>query len=278
MMVSRLKEASEIPCIEIEHLQMTFDHRHVLDDINLVINQGEFIGLIGANGAGKSTLLKIILGLIKPSKGTVKLQGKPLKIRQGLIGYVPQKLYIATDTPLRGRDFVSLGFDGNKWGIPLSNKVKTKKVDAIIQDVGATDFATQAIGTLSGGEQQRLLIAQALLANPKILVLDEPLSNLDIKNTYEIVQLIARISQAKNITVILVAHDSNPLLDVMSRVLYLADGKAIIGTVKEVFQTEVLSRLYGYKVEVLNINNRILVMGDDNVSLNPPQENEIDYR
>ena len=277
-MVSRLEEASDIPCIEIEHLQMTFDHRHVLDDINLVINQGEFIGLIGANGAGKSTLLKIILGLIKPTKGTVKLLGKPLKIRQGLIGYVPQKLFIAADTPLRGRDFVSLGFDGNQWGIPLSNKVKTKKVDAILQDVGATDFGNQAIGTLSGGEQQRLLISQALLANPKILVLDEPLSNLDIKNAYEIVQLIARISKAKNITVILVAHDSNPLLDVMSRVLYLADGKAIIGKVKEVFQTEVLSRLYGYKVEVLNINNRILVMGDDNVSLNPPQENEVDYR
>lgn len=277
-MVDKQHDASNAPCIEIEHLVMAFDHRRVLDDINLVINQGEFIGLIGANGAGKSTLLKLILGMIKPTKGTVKLQGNILKKGQGLIGYVPQKLYIDANTPLRGRDFVALGFDGNKWGIPLPNKVKKKKVDDIINEVGATRFANQAIGTLSGGEQQRLLIAQALLTNPQVLLLDEPLSNLDIKNAYEIVQLISKISKAKNITVILVAHDSNPLLEVMSRVLYLADGKAILGTVNEVFQTEVLSRLYGYNVEVVKINNRILVMGDDNVSLNPPREEEVVYK
>lgn len=277
-MVDKQQDTLHVPCIEIEHLVMAFEHRRVLDDINLVINQGEFIGLIGANGAGKSTLLKLILGMIKPTKGTIKLQGQALKKGQGLIGYVPQKLYIDANTPLRGRDFVGLGFDGNKWGIPLPNQSKKKQVDDIIHEVGATRFANQAIGTLSGGEQQRLLIAQALLTNPKVLLLDEPLSNLDIKNAYEIVQLISKISKSKNITVILVAHDSNPLLEVMNRVLYLADGKAILGTVNEVFQTEVLSRLYGYNVEVVKINNRILVMGDDNTSFNPPQEEEVDYK
>lgn len=132
----------------------------------------------------------------------------------------------------------------------------------------ASRYADSPLGRLSGGEQQRLLIAQALLTHPKLLLLDEPLSNLDIKSAYEVVQLVSRIAKEQNISVILVAHDMNPLLDEMDRVLYLADGNAVIGSVEEVFQNDVLSRLYGYPVEVLRTNGRMLVVGGKGSGVN----------
>lgn len=255
---------SNPPLLSLCHIRMRFGSRIVLRDVDVQIQPGEFIGLIGSNGAGKSTLLKIILGLQVPTGGEVKINGHPARQGERLIGYVPQKLYLDPQIPLRGRDLVALGLDGNRWGIPLHRKQRQRKVDEMLRAVDAERYADFPVGRLSGGEQQRLLIAQALLTHPKLLLLDEPLSNLDIKSAYEVVHLVSRIGKEQNVAVILVAHDMNPLLGAMDRVLYLADGNAVIGTVEDVFRNDVLSRLYGYPVEVLRVNGRMLVVGGSN--------------
>ena len=256
---NNLKDASTV--LSIENICVKFDDRYVLNNVSFKINPGEFIGLIGSNGTGKSTLLKVILGLLNPDKGSVNMFGKKSKRGNRLIGYVPQKVFLDTNIPLRGRDLVGLGVDGHKFGIPLPNKKKKKFVDEILKAVDAERFADSPVGKLSGGEQQRLFIAQALLTNPKLLLLDEPLSNLDIKSAYEVVQLISRIARERKVAVILVAHDMNPLLGVMNKVIYLAEGKAVMGKTDEVFKDDVLTRLYGYPVQVLHLNGRIMIVG-----------------
>lgn len=254
--------------LSIDNIQVQFDKRCVLKDVNFQVLPGEFIGLIGPNGAGKSTLFKVILGLLSPTQGSVRVLGRAAKRGDHLIGYVPQKLFLDPNIPLRARDLVALGLDGHRWGIPLPSKERKKRVDDMLKAVDAYRFADSPVGQLSGGEQQRLLIAQALLTDPQILLLDEPLSNLDIKSAYEVVNLVSRIGREKGIAVILVAHDMNPLLSVMDRVLYLAEGKAVMGTVEDVFRNDVLSGLYGYPVEVLHVNGRIMVVGGNNSGMN----------
>lgn len=250
------------PILSLNNIKVSFGEHLVLKNVNINVYPGEFIGLIGANGAGKSTLLKVILGLLQPSSGKVTISYDKLNVRKHLIGYVPQKIFLDSNIPLRSRDLVALGIDGHKFGISFFNKKKERIVNEILKAVDAERYADEPVGKLSGGEQQRLLIAQALLTNPKILLLDEPLSNLDIKSAYEMINLISRISKERNIAVILVAHDMNPLLGVMDRVVYLADGNAVMGQVHEVFRNDVLSKLYGYPVEVLNIKGRIIVLGE----------------
>lgn len=257
------KNNSKAEFMRFAHIDMSFEKKKILNDISLTIEEGEFIGLIGPNGAGKSTLLKIILGLLKPTSGEITVNGSDLKNLSEGIGYVPQKLHIDTLTPLRGRDLVALGLDGNHWGIPLPNKRKKNKIDKILKAVDALDFADNSVGKLSGGELQRLLIAQALVSDPKILLLDEPLSNLDIKSAYEVVDLVSKICKERKITVIFVTHDMNPLINVMDRVIYLAKGNAIIGKINDIFQNDVLSSLYGYKIEVIRTHGRLLVVGNN---------------
>lgn len=255
------------PILSLENISVNFGNHLVLKSINVKVYPGEFIGLIGANGAGKSTLLKIILGLLQPSEGKIEIAKSGSKDIKNLIGYVPQKIFLEPNIPLRGRDLVALGLDGNKFGIPFPSKKREKCINEMLEAVDALKYADSPVGKLSGGEQQRLLIAQALLTNPKILLLDEPLSNLDIKSTYEVISLISRIGRERGVAVILVAHDMNALLGAMDKVLYLADGNAVMGRVQEVFQSDVLSKLYGYPVEVLHVKGRIMVVGGQDNNL-----------
>jgi zinc/manganese transport system ATP-binding protein len=250
--------------LSLNDIQVRFNDRLVLQNIHFSIRPGEFAGLIGPNGAGKTTLLKVILGLLAPNQGRVTVDGKPVKHGNPLVGYVPQKIHLDPDTPLRARDLVALGLDGHRWGLPLPSRSRRQKVDEVLRAVDALGFADAPVGRLSGGEQQRLLIAQALLTQPKVLLLDEPLSNLDIRSAHEVVRLVSRIAKSQGIAVLLVAHDMNPLLDVMDKIVYMAAGNAAIGTVEEVIQNDVLSRLYGYDVEVLRVRGRILVVGGSN--------------
>ncbi len=247
--------------LELNHIGVRFGDRTVLNDIHVQVRPSEFIGLIGPNGAGKTTLLRVILGLLSPSEGSVCVAGKPIRHGNRLVGYVPQKIHIDSDTPLRGRDLVGLGLDGHRFGIPLPSRARRQRIDEALAAVDALQFAEAPVGRLSGGEQQRLLIAQALLTNPQILLLDEPLSNLDIRSAYEVVRFVSRIGKEKGVAVIMVAHDMNPLLGVMDKVLYLAQGHAVMGKVNDVIQSDVLSKLYGYDVEVLRVRGRILVVG-----------------
>jgi len=262
------------PVLTLGHVAVALGGRPVLRDVDAEIGPGEFVGLIGSNGAGKTTLLRLILGLVRADGGRIEVLGRPLRHGRGnrAIGYVPQKQSIDSDTPLRGRDLVALGIDGERWGIPLPRKDRRGRVDEALGAVGALAYADAPVGRLSGGEQQRLLIAQALLTNPRLLLLDEPLSNLDPRGAGEVVRLVARLGRERDIAVLLVAHDMNPLVGVMDRVLYLADGRSAIGPVAEVVTSDVLSRLYGYPVDVLNVRGRVLVVSGGAVLSGAPEQ------
>jgi len=249
------------PIVELEHVRIQFGKRTILDDVNVTVNEGEFIAILGPNGAGKSTLLKLLLGLIKPSAGTVRILGRPPLRGNSEISYAPQHRVLEADLALRARDVVGFGLDGHRWGIGLPNHKRRATIDTILQEVDASAFAEAPVGQLSGGEQQRLLIAQALLSNPRLLLLDEPLANLDIIHEQEIVALVQNICRARNVAVMLVSHDINPLLPVVDRVLYMANGQSTIGTTDEVITSATLSTLYGSPVEVVQALERLFVVG-----------------
>ncbi len=251
------------PIIHIENLRMELGGRMVLDRINMTIKEGEFIAVLGPNGAGKSTLLKLLLGLYKPTSGSIKILGQLPKRGNNEIGYAPQHRTLEADLALRARDVVGFGLDGNKWGIGFPSIDRTKKINIALEEVDMLHLANMSVGKLSGGEQQRLLIAQALLTNPKILFLDEPLSSLDISHAQAIVSLITKIARRRNITVLLVTHDVNPLLSTVDRVVYLANGHAAIGKPEDVITSVKLSELYGSPVEVVMTKGRMFVIGEE---------------
>jgi zinc/manganese transport system ATP-binding protein len=246
--------------LRVENVSVSLGGRRVLDRVSFSVEGGEFCGLIGSNGAGKTTLLRVILGLIHPSSGRIEVSGGTRTRRSPQIGYVPQKIALEADMPLRARDLVGLGLDGHRFGISRPTAKRRLVVEEMLDAVGATQFADARIGNLSGGEQQRVMIAQALICRPKLLLLDEPLANLDIRSAAEVVELLARIAAEQRIAILLSAHDMNPLLPVMDRVVYLADGRAASGTTDEVVRTDTLSALYGHHVEVIHVQGRVLVV------------------
>jgi len=250
-----------VPVVNLEHAHIRLGGRTILNDVTLAIDEGEFIVILGPNGAGKSTLLKTLLGLIKPDAGIVQVLGRPPRRGNKDIGYTPQHRTLEADLALRARDVVGFGLDGNRWGIGLPDPRRKARIDEVLREVDAIDFANAPVGQLSGGEQQRLLIAQALLTNPRLLLLDEPLANLDISREGEIVSLIARVCRQRNIAVMLVTHDINPLLPVVDRVLYMAKGQSAIGRPDEVITSQTLSQLYGSPVEVVQALDRLFVVG-----------------
>jgi zinc/manganese transport system ATP-binding protein len=250
--------------LRLENIGVRLGGRQILSGVSFSVAPGQFTGLIGPNGAGKTTLLRVILGLQQPTEGRVLLNGSP-KTRQGggLIGYVPQKLAIDQDMPLRARDVVGLGIDGNKLGFPLPSASRRRRITEALEAVGAESYADARIGELSGGEQQRVLIAQALIGQPRLLLLDEPLANLDLKSEQGIVSVLARLAHEQGIAVLISAHDLNPLLREIDTVVYVAAGRAAAGRTDEIIQSDVLSALYGSRVDVLHVNGRVLVIAGE---------------
>ncbi len=246
--------------LRVEGLTVRLGGRDVLSDVSFTIAAGELTGLIGANGAGKTTLLKAILGLQAPSGGRVLVAGAPRSRRNPLIGYVPQRYLLEADIPLRARDVVGLGLDAHRLGIPRPSRARREQVDQMLAAVDAHRFADTRVGNLSGGEQQRVLIAHALISKPRLLLLDEPLANLDLRSGQEVVALLARICTEQRIAILISAHEMNPLLDVMDRIVYVAGGRAASGTTDEVVRPDVLSRLYGHHVDVVRVHGRVLVV------------------
>ncbi len=247
--------------LDVDGVSVRLAGRPILDEVRFAIEPGEFVGLIGANGAGKTTLLRVILGLQAATAGSVRIGGKPAAHARGLVGYVPQKIQLDPDMPVRARDLVALGLDGNKLGIPLPSRGKRKLVDEMLAAVDALRFADERVGNLSGGEQQRVMIAHALISKPRLLLLDEPLANLDIRSAQEIIELLSkRFAKQQQVSVLISAHEMNPLLPVLDRIVYLAAGRAATGTTEEVIREDVLSSLYGHHVDVLNMHGRILVV------------------
>ncbi len=244
--------------------------RTIWSDVSLEVEQGEFVAILGPNAAGKSTLLSVLLGLRELAAGSAAVLGAPAGRRNEQIGYLPQRRVFDAATRVRGVDLVRLGLDGRRWGVPLplaarfsaGARAASERVWGAIEQVGASAYATRPIGECSGGEQQRLLIAQALVREPRMLLLDEPLDGLDLPNQAAVAALVQRICRAQGVTVLLVAHDANPLLPYLDRVLYLAGGHAAMGTPEEVITSGTLSRLYGAPVEVLRTSDgRLVVVG-----------------
>jgi zinc/manganese transport system ATP-binding protein len=251
--------------LSVDGVSVRLGGRQILHDVRFAIRPGEFVGLIGSNGAGKTTLLRVILGLLSPGAGKVRING-------GGVGYVPQKIQLDPDIPLRARDLVSLGLDGHRPGLPLPSRSRRKLVDEMLAATGAGHLANARVGTLSGGEQQRILIAHALISSPALLLLDEPLANLDLRSEQEIVGLLARIVAEQGIAVLISAHEMNPLLPVMDRIVYMAAGRAASGPTDEVVRGDVLSTLYGHHVDVIRVHGRVLVVAGRGDGLDIPLE------
>jgi zinc/manganese transport system ATP-binding protein len=256
--------STAVPLLSLEDIGVRLGGRQVLSDVSFSLGKGEFTGIIGPNGAGKTTLLRVILGLLEPSGGRVLVDGAPLHHKdKSSIGYVPQKLVIDPDMPLRARDVVSLGLDGYKLGFGLPSRQRRELVGAALADVGALAYADARVGELSGGEQQRVLIAHALISRPKLLLLDEPLANLDLRSEQEIVAVLGKLAREQEIAVLLSAHDMNPLLGIMDRIVYVANGRAAAGPTDEVVTSEGLTDLYGHHVDVVRVHDRVLVVAGE---------------
>jgi zinc/manganese transport system ATP-binding protein len=254
----------------VKNLNVIIGDKRILSDITFDIAHGEFTGLIGSNGAGKSTLLRSIMGVQKGASGSVFVNGVNSTEVSNAIGYVPQKTVIDPEIPLRAYDLIALGLDAGKWGVRRRTRTEKEKIEKAIADVNAQSFANQRVGTLSGGQLQRVLIAQALITEPSLLLLDEPLANLDAKSIQEVVLLLHNLSVEKNISIIISSHEINPLIQYMDKVLYLSHGKVAHGTTDEVIRSDVLSDLYEYHVDVVKIHDRLLVLAEP-ASANPVQ-------
>jgi zinc/manganese transport system ATP-binding protein len=246
--------------LSLKDVSLWLSGREILHEVGFSLHAGELTGLIGSNGAGKTTIFKVILGLAAPSSGEVLISGRARSGRNRSIGYVPQNIGLDPDVPLRARDLVALGLDGDRFGIPLPSRNRRQLVDEMLEAVDAQGFADTRVGKLSGGELQRTLIAHALIGRPRLLLLDEPLANLDIRSEQEVVALLAKIAKGQGIAVLISAHEMNPLLPVMDRVVYIASGRAASGPTDEVVRGDVLSALYGRHVDVLHVHGRVLVV------------------
>jgi zinc/manganese transport system ATP-binding protein len=266
----RSQRAPTEAAVVVDHVDVQIGGRQILRDVSLTIQPGEFIAVLGPNGAGKSTLMKTLLGLVPPAAGTIRVLGRPARQARGEIGYLPQRQSFDQSTRVRGVDLVTLGLDGSRWGVPVPltpsarqrRRAERRRVSDVIEMVGAGAYAHRALGDLSGGEQQRLLIATALVRRPRLLILDEPLDSLDLPNQASVAALVARIARETNVAVLLVAHDVNPLATYLDRVVYLAGGRALAGDVHDVITGPRLSELYGTQIEVLQTSDgRLVVVG-----------------
>ena len=253
--------AGSAAVVALHAAQARVGGRTVWSDVSMEIRAGEFAAVLGPNGSGKTTLLRVLLGELRLSAGRASVLGRAPGETRRQIGYLPQRRHFDQGVRIRGVDLVRLGLDGARWGLPLRRTGRERIAEAI-DLVGASAYASRPIGRLSGGEQQRLLIAQALVSGPRLLVLDEPLDSLDLPNQTAVTALLARICRSAGMTVLLVAHDVNPLLSYLDRVVYFGAGHAAVGTPQEVITSETLTRLYGVPVEVLTTaDGRLFVAG-----------------
>jgi zinc/manganese transport system ATP-binding protein len=249
-----------LTAIEFNGVTLSLGSRTILSEVSFAIRQGEFVGLLGPNGAGKTTLLRAILGLVPPAAGRIEVLGRGAAEGLRAIGYMPQNRMLASGQGLTGWDFVASAIGGWRWGLPLLGRAERKEIDWALDTVGATALARRPLNTLSGGERQRLLISQALLGRPKLLLLDEPLISLDPAHQQGVVDLVTGLHKQFGMAVLLSAHELNPLLNAIDRVLYLGQGRAVLGEVDQVVTAPVLSALYGAPIEVLRVGSRIFVM------------------
>ena len=248
------------PALSIHQLGIRLGGCEILRGVNAEIAAGEFIGIFGPNGAGKSTLIRAILGLCPIHSGTIQLFGQPSRLGLHAVGYLPQTRIGHDATGLSARALVAAVQGGERWGVPWPSRSAQAEVSRVLQLAGAEAFADRPLSVLSGGEKQRIALAQALLGHPRILMLDEPLASLDPKNQALLVERVSQIRRETGATVLFIAHDVNPLLRVMDRVLYLAGGNAALGSIDDVITSPSLTRLYGTAMDVVRAEGRIFIV------------------
>jgi zinc/manganese transport system ATP-binding protein len=249
-----------VTAISCNQVTVTLGGRKILSAVDFVIQEGEFVGMLGSNGSGKTTLMRAILGLVPLQAGVIRVLGQPATRGNPAIGYMPQARGNLANVRFTGWDCVASAAGGKGWGLPRLDAAQRRDVDWALDMVGASDLARRPLSELSGGERQRLLLSQALLDRPKLLLLDEPLINLDPTHQNGVVEIVRRLQKELGFAVIFSAHELNPLLNSIDRVLYLGGGKAVLGAVDEVITGPVLSRLYGSEIEVVRLGGRIFVM------------------
>ncbi len=246
--------------VELDQATISIGGRSVLADASFAIRAGEFIGVLGPNGAGKTTLMRAILGLLPPSNGAIRVFGHAPQRGDRTIGYLPQVRTVLPDLRVRGLDFIGASLHGERWGLPSLNRHDRIMIEETLEAVGARDLARRPLSDMSGGERQRLLLAQSLIGSPKLLLLDEPLISLDARHQEVAIGVVRKVCRERGITVLFSAHELNQLLGTIDRVLYLGNGQAVLGTVEEVITAPVLSRLYDTDIQVVRAEGHIFVM------------------
>ena len=246
--------------VELDRATIGIAGHSVLSDVSLAIRAGEFIGVLGPNGAGKTTLMRAILGLLPPSAGTLRVFGHAPQRGDRTIGYLPQVRTVLPDLRVRGLDFIASSLHGERCGVPSLSRDDRSMIEETLDSVGARDLAMRPLSAMSGGERQRLLLAQALIGSPKLLLLDEPLISLDHRHQEVAIDVVRKVCRERGITVLFSAHELNQLLGTLDRVLYLGNRQAVLGTVEEVITAPVLSRLYGTEIQVVRAEGHIFVM------------------
>ena len=261
--------------VEARGLAAAYGARPIWQGASFDIRPGEFVAILGPNGAGKSTLFRILLGLMRAAAGELTVLGGPPRRGNPAIGYVPQRRPVDPESRLVGAEFVRLGLNGHRWGLggPGHRRAVETAVADALEAVDGSHYGSRSLGSLSGGELQRLSLAQAIVSRPSLLLLDEPFSNLDVRNQVAEAQLFADLARRRTIAVLLIAHDINPLLPVLDRVMYIARGRVSIGTPDEVITSEHLSALYDAHVEVLRDHvGRLFVVGLEDEASHPHDE------
>ncbi|HEY2300248.1 MAG TPA: ATP-binding cassette domain-containing protein [Acidimicrobiales bacterium] len=257
-------------------LGVSYGARRVWSGADLTVASGEFLAVLGPNGSGKTTLFRLLLGLLRPSEGKVSVLGRVPRRGNPAIGYIPQRRPLDPELRLAGTELVKLGLTGRRWGtgLPGHNADHSRRIAEVVAAVGAEEFADHPIGTLSGGELQRLALAQAIISEPRLLLLDEPLASLDVRHQVGVAQLVAGLARSRGMAVLLIAHDVNPLLAVLDRVIYIARGQLSAGRPDEVITSEKLSRLYDANVEILrDSRGRMFVVGLEDEAAHPHDRN-----
>jgi zinc/manganese transport system ATP-binding protein len=249
-----------ISAISITNGSVRLGGRDILQGVNAEIAMGEFIGVFGPNGSGKSTLMRCILGLTPLCSGSLSVFGEPPGQANRFIGFMPQSRTSLEGSALTARALVSAVEGGNRWGMPWNSRAGRAEVDRAIELAGAEEYAGRPFSVLSGGEKQRIALAQALLGKPRLLILDEPLASLDPRNQMRMVESIAKIKTTTGAAILFIAHDVNPLLKVMDRVIYIAGGGAAIGSPDEIISSAALSKLYGAEINVVRAEGKIFIV------------------
>jgi zinc/manganese transport system ATP-binding protein len=251
--------------IRAQGLEVGYRNRVVWHDATFEVGKGEFVAVIGPNGAGKTTLFRLLLGIQRPMRGSLEVLGAPPHRGTPRIGYVPQRHEIDNDTHVAAEVLVHLGATGSRWGPEIAFRATHEATHEALEAVGATELGPKPLGSMSGGELQRIFLAEAIVGNPEMLLLDEPLSNLDMRRTRELVELVHNLVKTRHVTTLLVAHDINPLIECLDRVIYIANGHVATGPPEKVLTSTSLSQLYGVPIEVLHDSRgNIVIVGGEN--------------